>query len=436
MGVKKYSVLFISLFCVVVSLKADEKKNKEVLDQLLSGNASKVNQALSYVSAYKPADLLPFISSILLSNENAGNKAIAIKALKYYPQRQATSYCIDIIKNTNSFIVKKDIIDYLGGSTDRQAVPAIINELGSPFFAVRESAVLALKKIGDDRMFPFILSMMENPNPVYKVYALEAIYYLYDMRFYNHLINMLKDDNKSIRYYVLKCIEVNNLKNALPNVRNSALSDASWEVRVRAIQILENLMDRNSLYVLLTCLKDTEREVRFFSSKALKKLRFPESAAPVSNALFLETEDDIKDLLMNTLIALNDAGGHKGIRNVILKDDNYNMRIMASYVLGKIKHNWSSFILLEAMNDSSKEVRAEICNSLGFYNDKNILKELLDIVNNDPESYVRSAALFSIKRINSKNAILPLFDRFNTELDPVVKEQIRFVVRGLIKEAN
>jgi HEAT repeat protein len=436
MGVKKYFVCLISVLCIAVGLKAEEAKNKEIMNLLLSGNALKANDALSYISAHKSTDLLPLISSVILSNENAGNKALAIKALKNYPQRQATPYCIEIIKNTNSFIVKKDIIDYLAGSSDRQAVPAIINELGSPFFAVRESAVLALKKIGDDRMFPYILSMMENPNPVYKVYALEAIYHLYDLRFYNHLINILKDENKSIRYYVLKCIEVNNLKNALPNVRNSALSDSSWEVRVKAIQILENLMDRSSLYVLLTCLKDSEREVRFYSSRALRKLKFAESAVPVSNALFSESEDDIKELLMNTLIVLNDAGGYKGLRKTLLKDDNYRMRIMASYTLGRIKHNWSSLILLEAKNDNSKEVRAEIFNSLGFYNDKNILKELLDVVNNDPESYVRSAALFSIKRINSKSAILPLFDRFNTELDPVFKEQVRFVLRGLIKEAS
>ncbi len=436
MCVRKCFFFIISLFCLAASLRADEKTNKEIINQLISGNASKVNEALSFISAHKSPDLLPMLSAIILSGENAGNKAIAIRALRYYPQKQATSYCVDIIKKSNSFIVKKDIIDYLGGSTDRRAVPAIIDELGSPFFAVRESAVLALKKIGDDRMFPSILSMMENPNPVYKVYALEAIYHLYDLRFYNHLIDMLKDENKSIRYYILKCIEANGLKNALPNVRNSAINDASWEVRVKAIQILESLFDRNSLYVLLICLKDGEREVRYFSAKALKKLKFPNSAVPVSNALFSETEDDIKDMMMNTLIVLNDAGGHKGLRKIILKDDNYRMKITASYALGRIRHNWSSLILLEAKNDNSKEVRAEICNSLGFYNDKNILKELLDIVNNDPERYVRSAALFSIRRINSKNAILPLFDRFNTELDPVMKEQIRFVLRGLIKVAN
>ena len=81
---------------------------------------------------------------------------------------------------------------------------------------------------------------------------------------------MLKDDNKSIRYYVLKCIEENKLKAALPNIRNSALNDDSWEVRVKAIQILENFQDRRSLYVLLNCLKDSEREVRFYTVKGFE----------------------------------------------------------------------------------------------------------------------------------------------------------------------
>ena len=106
---------------------------------------------------------------------------------------------------------------------------------------------------------------------------------------------------------------------------------------------------------------------------------------PVSNALFSESDDEIKKLMMDTLIVLNDAGGYKGLRKIILKDDNYRMRVFASYALGRIKHNWSSSILLEAKADKAKEVRAEVCNSLGFYNDRNILNELLDVVNNEAE---------------------------------------------------
>jgi HEAT repeat protein len=190
------------------------------------------------------------------------------------------------------------------------------------------------------------------------------------------------------------------------------------------------------MQVLLTCLRDNNREVRYYSSKALYKLQFRASAMPLSLSLFAESDDEIKEYLINTMIAINDAGGYKGIRKILLQDENYRIRILASYALGRIKSNWSSSILLEGKSDKSKEVRAEICNSLGLYYDNNILKELIAFVNNDPETYVRSAALFSIKKIGMKAAILPLFDRYTAEIDPIFKEQIRFVLRALIKEAS
>lgn len=426
----------IIFFLTCISLNAEEKKNNELMNNLFSGNKGKVDETLAYLSKNKPQGLVSRFSSIILSNDDAGKKEIAIKALRLYPHRETTPYCIEILKKTGSFLIKKEIIDYLASAHDRQAVPLVINELENPFYTVRESAALTLKKIGDDRMFPFILRMMANPNPVYKIYALEAIYYLYDLRFYSHLIDMLKDENKSIRYYVLKCIEVNKLKEALPFVRNSALGDTSWEVRIKAIQILEYLADNASMQVLLNCLRDANREVRYYSSKALYKLQFRASAMPLSLSLFAESDDEIKEYIINTMIAINDAGGYKGIRKILLQDENYRIRILASYALGRIKSNWSSSILLEGKSDKSKEVRAEICNSLGFYYDNNILKELIAFVNNDPETYVRSAALFSIKKIGMKAAILPLFDRYTAEIDPIFKEQIRFVLRALIREAS
>ncbi|MFH0976498.1 MAG: HEAT repeat domain-containing protein [Spirochaetota bacterium] len=426
---------FIILCMFSFNLMAEDKKSADLISMLLSRDKAKAESALGYISVRKPLDLLPLVFSVILSNENAEKKDIAIKALKHYSYAQTTPYCIEILKKTNSFIVKKKVIDYLAGSHERRPVPLIINELSSPFFTVRESAILALKKIGDDRMFPYILNMMENPNPVFKVYALEAIYHLYDLRFYNHLINTLKNDNKSIRYFVLKCIEVNNLRAALPSVRNAVLYDADWEVKAKAIQILENLSDRESLYVLLHSLKDSNRELRYFSSRALDKLRFGDSAGPVSYALFAEKDDDIKALLINTLIGINNAGGYKGLRKIILNDNNYRLRVLASYALGRIKHSWSSSILLEGKNDKSMEVRAEIGNSLGYYNERNILKELLEMIDNDKERYVRSAALFSVRKIGGKNAILPLYDRLAIESDPVMKEQMHSVLRSLIKES-
>ncbi len=437
-----YFTVFFYIILYAIAINAEEDKNKEIVNRLISGDKTEADNALSYISFTKPQELLPYLSSAVLSDMNHSKKEIIIKALRSYPQKETIIYCAEILNKTNSFLVRKEIIDYISLSLENQLIPLIIRELENPFFTVRESAILALKKRGNDKVFPVILNMMESPDPVHKVYALEAILHLYDLRFYNQLVSMLKDENKSIRYFVLKCIEANKLKEALPTVRNTALRDSSWEVRVKAIQLLENLSDKDSMYVLLNCLKDSEREVRYFTAKALNKLLFKNSAIPVSIGLYAEQDDEIKEILINILIAVNDAGGYKGIRKVLLSDDNYRIKVMAAYALGCIKNKYSSPVLLEGKSDASREVRAEICNSLGFYNDKNIIKELIDIVNDDPDMYVRSAALFSIRRIGLKSvtgsrfAIPALFDSYTAEMNPVFKEQIRLVLRGLIKESG
>jgi HEAT repeat protein len=444
-------IIFIAVYLytalISVPINAEEDRNKEAIERLLSSNKAESDKEFTHISLYRPLELLPYISSAILSDNIHSKKEILTKVLKFYPQRDTAAYCADILNKTNSFLIKKEIIDYISSSLDNKLISLVIRELQNPFFTVRESAILALKKIGNDKVFPYILNMMESSDPVQRVYALEAIFYLYDLRFYNQLINMLKDENKSIRYFVMKCIEANKLREALPTVRNTALNDSSWEVRVKAIQILETLMDKDSLYVLLNCLKDSEREVRYYTAKALNKLLFKASAYSISLGLFAEQDDEIKEMLINTLIAINDAGGYKGLRKVLLSDPNYRMKVIASYALGQIRYNWSFPVLLEGKNDSSKEVRAEICNSLGYYFDKNIIRELIDIMNEDPEMYVRSAALFSIRRIGAKSGagsrnglIMPvipsLFDAYSVEQNPVFKEQIRIVLKEIMKETG
>ena len=405
----------------------------EIISRLLSGDAEQVNNTYIYISRTKPDDLIQNLSDFLLSGEQASKKSIIIKALKYYPYEKTVPACIDILKKSPSFLVKKEIIDYLSASNDKRIVLPIVEELASPFFAVRESAILALKAVGDDRMYPVMLRMMENENPIYRVYALETLFYIYDMRFYDLLMKMLGDENKSIRYYVLKCVENNRLKDALVNVRKAALNDVSWENRVAAIHILGVLNDDNALYVLLKCLTDENREIRFTAAESLYLLKLRNSAYSLSEQLAIESDNGIKKVIIDTLIELNNAGGYKGLRKVLSDDKNVSMRINSAFALGSIRLRDSIYILLNGLNDSDPKVRAEVCNSLGYYSTKEAVQALLDAINSDPDRYVRTAALYSIKRIGLKYVVLPLFDRYVIEDDPIMKEKLRLTVRSFLQ---
>lgn len=404
-----------------------------LISGLMSADKEEVNEALIYIAREKPDDLIEVMVDVLLSNEEAWKKSNIIKALKHYQYDKTIDVSLDVLEKSPSFIVKREIIDYLAKSHSKKIVIPIAKELDSPFHAVRESAILALKEVGDDRMYPSILNMLESENPVFRVYALEALYYLYDIRFYGLLIKSLKDENKSIRHYVLRCIENNRIKDALPHVRRTALNDESWEIRVKAINILGILNDDNSLYVLVKCLPDENREVRFSSAKALKILKFRASAHTLSEQLAVEGDDVIKRIIIDTHILINNAGGYKGLRRILKEDGNVDLRILSAFALGTIRYRESIDVLLSALDDPDEKVRAEICNSLGYYKTREVVQSLLEIINDDPERYVRTAALYSIMRIDFRYTVVPLFDRYVIEDDPVMKEKLRFAVRKFIQ---
>ncbi len=413
---------------------ASEISTDEIRSILIDGSDTQVTQVLLYISRLKPAKLPQLLVKMILSDEDNRVKENAIRALGKYPVKQYVPLLLDVLKKADSFTVKKSIIDVLATSEDRRIVLPLVDELSSPFLAVRKSAILALRRIGDDRMFPSILSLGRKRDPIYRVYALEAIYHVYDKRLYYFLIEMLGDENKSVRYYALRCIENNNLNQALSQVRNLALHDDNYEVRVKAIEILGSVRDYNSLYVLLRCISDENNSIRRASAISLYLIGQSKSAYSLSNQLYRETDDSIKEIIIETLVKIKNGGGFKGLERVLAMDRNPKMRVLAAYALGEIRDRRAVSILLKALNDKDIKVKSEACHSLGFYREGIVVRQLIAVINREDSRYVKTAALYAIMSIGDKSSFLPLFDTYAREKDPVFKELLRSYLRGRIKK--
>ena len=197
-------LLFISLFfpseIPYVKLSAEEISCEKILSTLFNKNDFEANKILTYIYKVKPSQLPPMLANVIIKDNNIRSKKIAVRALKRYPLKRYVPLWLEILKKTDSFLIKKQIIDIIAVSDDRRIVMPLVKELGNPFYSVRKSAILALKHTGDDRMFPHILNLSKSDDPIFRVYSLEAIYHLYDRRMYYILLDMLKDENKSVRY--------------------------------------------------------------------------------------------------------------------------------------------------------------------------------------------------------------------------------------------
>jgi HEAT repeat protein len=303
-------------------------------------------------------------------------------------------------------------------------VMPLVDELASPDAGVRNHAVIALKAVGDDRMFPLAISMARDANPIFRVYALEAFSYLYDQRFQNMPVDMLHDSNPAVRYYALRCVEMNRITASMSTVRTMASSDGSYRVREKAIGILTAYRDGSSLYIFIKAISDREPSVRLAAANGLYWLNSRSSAQAVSNQLITETDEQIKELLLGTLIRLGSAGTMRGIEKSLLEDANPLIRALAACALGESRERRAVDSLVPALADKDMRVRAEACNALGFYREKKSMDELVRISVSTDDRYVRSAALYALKRIADRAAVKAVQDHGAMEKDPVIKSII------------
>ena len=89
--------------------------------------------------------------------------------------------------------------------------------------------------------------------------------------------------------------------------------------------------------------------------------------------------------------------------------------------------------LQQGLRDKDYRVRAEACNSLGYYRNRQALASLFDVLAAENNFYIKTAALNSVRRINDKSSLMGLFDLYTVERDPLFKELLRDAVREYIK---
>ena len=368
----------------------------------------------------------------ILSESDNKRINVYIKQLNIYPRRDIVNCWLEELERASSYRKKGKILSHLSAYNDRRVVLPVAKYLISRYQFVRLNAAKSLKKMGDDRLYPIVLKMAKSSNPVHKIYFIEAMNYLYDRRFYFALSRMMNDPNKSVRIYVLNCVVKNNIKEAVHFVRKAAQGDANNEVRIAAIKALGGFNDRSSAYLVHKTLNDSNRGIRRESAKALLKIGSPVSVNALSSRLMLERDDEIKGLLLEALIKIKRSGNVRNLEKVFTTDRNIRLKIKTAYLLGLAGSQLAATILMNGLKDNDYRVKAEICNSLGNYRNRQVLSSLLNVLKNESKRYVKSAALFSIKRINDRSAVVVLFDIYTKEKDPIFRNILKNIIREYI----
>ena len=252
----------------------------------------------------------------VLDETDKEKKQEYIKKLRAMPPSEVAAYWLDRLDGAYRTAEKVRIIEEMSEYADKRFVLPLANYLVNPHQALRKAAARSLKKIGDDRLYPVILNMVNSETPVHRIYFIEAMNYLYDQRFYPLLAGLMRDENKSIRIYVINCMKENRIAESLGVIRGSALSDKNDEVRIAAIEAIGSLRDGNGLSVLHVTLNDKNRDVRCESARSIRLIGSLASVNPLSYRLLPEEDNEIKDIMLETLSALKRVGDVRGLEKI------------------------------------------------------------------------------------------------------------------------
>ncbi|MFW5770654.1 MAG: HEAT repeat domain-containing protein [Spirochaetota bacterium] len=436
MVVSTVSAFLLLLTFAEQTVEANEKCPDAIINNVLSNNNEIHENALGSINRNQPEGCIKKLVEVVVSGKQNEAKIRAIQGLRQYNNNRMIKIWMSLLDKTDSFIIKKQIIQSLANMKNRSVVPELIPLLRSPFFTVRESAASALSKYGDDRVFPFIISMSKDDNPVYRMYAIEAMMHIYDSRLYYMLMSLLNDQNKSIRYAVLECIQENSIDKGLPHVRKAAMNDDNHEVRVRAMNLLSDFNDSRSYSIFVRNLSDEHEQVRDAAVMALNRLGYRKSAWPLSRQLVKETEQHVKLHIIQTLAAIRETGDVRGLGSIIEDDPGVVLRIEAACALGIIGENKGIPFLLKALDDDEYRVRAEAACALGVFQGSEVVTSLLRELEKDNNRYVRSAVLYSLQKIGDTGALLGLYRIYCVEKDPVMKALLDTVIKEFIRKTT
>lgn len=413
---------------------------KELYNYLIDKTPEKKNAALSYIQSERPKELIPFLKTGILAykktilfNRIYDYRAVCLEALRLYPTRDTINDWIELLSKTGSAMLKLEIMDQISSIIHRNMVMPLTDELKNPFFDVRQSAAKLLRSNGDDRVYPVLLSMMTDSSPVIRVYAIEALTYLYDPRFNSYLMNMFYDSDSVVRIHAIRCVRKNNIVTAASTVRNLASSDVNGHVRFAAFTYMMQTGDRSVINIAIRSINDSDRITRLSSVNVINSLNAVSGFAPLCYRLQSESDDEIKEAILDTLIARGNVPYAGSIVTILRSDADVNLRRKAAHALSFRKDTSSMQALIHTLGDDKEQiVRAEACGSLANYQSVQATRALLSAAGKNETRYVRTAALYAIIKSKTRNATVGLFEIFAEEDDPVFRSILYGAVHQLI----
>jgi len=177
-------------------------------------------------------------------------------------------------------------------AADPKTVEALIAALADSDPDVRETVVVTLGRMRDQRIVPALLPLLKDSNADVREHAVFALTRSGDPRAVAAVMTMIDDASPDVRQQAVHLLGQSRNREAVPALLK-ALKDSSADVRQQAVFGLGRLRDASAVEPLLDALKDSSADVRQQAVFALGQIRDPK-ALPALTAALRDADADVR----------------------------------------------------------------------------------------------------------------------------------------------
>ena len=189
-------------------------------------------------------------------------------------------------------------------AADPKTVEALIAALADSDPDVRETVVMTLGRMRDQRIVPALLPLLKDSNADVREHAVFALTRSGDPRAVAAVMTMIDDASPDVRQQAVHLLGQSRNREAVPALLK-ALKDSSADVRQQAVFGLGRLRDASAVEPLLDALKDSSADVRQQAVFALGQIRDPKALPALTAAL----RDAVADVRQQAAFAIGQIAG-------------------------------------------------------------------------------------------------------------------------------
>lgn len=381
--------------------------------------------------------------------------ARAISAIDLNTDHELLAKLLD----NDSPLVRDYVIRGISGRPDASLIYLIEPRLGDKNESVRESAAIALGRIGDERAFPSLIAALSDENSTVRLRAVQALGEIQSVESIGALTSMFKDNFDSIGFAATSALSKIGPK-AIPAILS--MSDSKNDrVRRFVAETLGLIGDAKAIPTLLKLLEDNSRDVGNAAAISLGKIgdqSFIKHLAEAYHAGFalegvvaalgqFKDETNI-DLLIE---ALSDETlrrkAAQSLRRIGSKRT-YVLRAMvsalffddievtdAAVALLQTAPEKAMSLLIEAFEYNDAFKRQLAIDALAEIGDENCLKSLREIMLHDPDAEVRQRAIWATNSILDKTIVASLYKAVD-DSNPDVARQAQETLHQIAQTIN